>query len=596
MALAEKRLVLGINCAYHESSAALVRGEEVVFAVEEERFTRIKHAKQARVTNPDELPWNAIRACLRRAPGSPQLSQLDAIAYSLAPGRRLAMMGTDPYPLDHRTGFGTSKGEAEFNSRVLGIPRLLARKTNDPAVADRFHFVSHHRAHAASAFYASPFPSAAILVIDGIGEESTAWLGRGTGEGLELFEEVPYPHSIGMLWERVAVYLGFTEFDACKVMGLAAYGHPDRYAAELDLLFPILDHAGGVIGKDSPPFRIEPEVARLRADDVSGIEALFGPRRSPGESPTLARFADVAAALQRRTEQAVHALAQRLSRATDERDLVFAGGLALNCVSNARLERDGPFRSLFVPCAAHDAGTAIGAALDVANEEDVTAREIRTYQPAVHTPFLGPEYRAAAIESAIAHAGYPFQKVVDAAGVAAALIAEGVFVGWFQGRMEFGPRALGNRSLLADPRRASIRDDLNRRIKHREPFRPFGASVLAEEAERWFKMPSRWPRAALCRSFMNLAYPVHLEQRDRIPAVLHRDDTCRVQLVDAQANRLFHSLISEFEKLTGVPVVLNTSFNDQEPLVATPDDALKTFARTEIDALFLGEYLVRRPA
>ncbi len=594
MALAEKRLVLGINCAYHESSAALVRGDQVIFAVEEERFTRIKHAKQARVTNADELPWNAIRACLEFVPES-KLSQLDAIAYSLAPGRRLAMIGVDPYEHDNKAGFGTRQGEAEFNSRVLGIPRLLAREANDPAIVDRFHFVPHHRAHAASAFYASLFRSAAILVIDGIGEESTAWLGRGSGKGLEQHEEVPYPNSIGMLWERVAVYLGFTEFDACKVMGLAAYGDQTRFTAELDLLFPILDKRGGVIGKDAPPFRIEPEIARLRCNDVSGLESLFGPRRQPGESPTLARFADVAASLQRRTEQAVLAFAWRLFRASEERYLVFAGGLALNCVSNARLEREGPFRSLFVPCAAHDAGTAIGAALDVAYEEDPTAQEIRTYRPRMHTPFLGPKYRAAAIELALAHGGYSFQKVVDPAGVAAALIAEGFLVGWFQGRMEFGPRALGHRSLLADPRKAPIRDRLNRGIKHRESFRPFGASVLAEEAQRWFKMPRRRSRAALCRSFMNVAYPVRLKQADRIPAVLHRDHTCRVQLVYAKQNRLFHSLISQFQELTGVPLVLNTSFNDQEPLVATPDDALKTFARTEIDALILGDYLVRRP-
>jgi carbamoyltransferase len=594
MALAEKRLVLGINCAYHESSAALVRGDKLVFAVEEERFTRTKHAKQARVSNPDELPWNAIRACLRFVPNS-QLSGVDAIAYSLEPGRRLALVELDPYPLSDKTGFGTSQGEAEFNSRMLAIPRILAREANEQAVADRFHFVSHHRAHAASAFYASPFPSAAILVIDGIGEESTVWLGRGTDAGLEQHEEVPYPHSIGMLWERVAVYLGFTEYDACKVMGLAAFGHHDRFAAELDLLFPILDHGGGLIGKDAPPFRIEPEIARLRSDDVSGLESLFGPRRQPGEPPTLARFADVAAALQRRTEQAVLALAWRLSRATEQSDLVFAGGLALNCVSNARLEREGPFRSLFVPCAAHDAGTAIGAALDVAYEEDPTARVIRTYQPHVHTPFLGPEYGAAAMESALARSGLPIEKVADPAGAAASLIAQGLLVGWFQGRMEFGPRALGHRSLLADPRNASVRDELNARIKHRESFRPFGASVLAEDAECWFTMPSRSPGAALCRSFMNLAYPVRMEQQGRIPAVLHRDGTCRVQLVDAKQNPLFHSLINRFRELTGVPLVLNTSLNDQEPLVATPDDALKTFARSHIDALFLGDRLVRRP-
>ncbi len=571
-----------------------MRGDQVIFAVEEERFSRTKHAKQARVTNPDELPWNAIRACLRFVPQE-QLSSIDAFAYSLAPGRRVALVGVDPYPLSDKTGFGTLQGEVEFNSRLLAIPQILAREANDKTVVDRFHFVSHHRAHAASAFYASPFPSAAILVIDGIGEESTVWLGRGSAGGLQLLEEIPYPHSIGMLWERVSVYLGFTEFDAGKVMGLAAYGHDDRFAPELDLLFPILDQAGGVIGKDAPPFRVEPEIARLRSDDVSGLESLFGPRRQPGESHTHTRFADLAAALQRRTEQAVLALAQRLSWAIDERDLVFAGGLALNCVSNARLEREGIFQSLFVPCAPHDGGTAIGAALDVAFQEDVTAREMRIYQPDVHSPFLGPEYGAAAMEAAVARSGLRFQEVDDRAAAAAALIAQGLLVGWFQGRMEFGPRALGNRSLLADPRNASIRDRLNRTIKHREEFRPFGASVLAEEAECWFTMPSRWPRASSCRTFMNLAYPIHIEQRDRIPAVRHRDGTCRVQLVDATQNPLFHALITRFRDLTGVPLVLNTSFNDQEPLVATPDDALHTFARSHIDALFLGDRLVRRP-
>ncbi len=573
----------------------LVRGDQVVFAVEEERFTRIKHAKHARVTNPDELPWNAIRECLKFVPES-RLSRLDAIAYSLAPGRRLAMVGLDPYPLDDRAGFGTSHGESEFNSRVLGIPRLLAREANDPAVVDRFHFVPHHRAHAASAFYASLFPSAAILVIDGIGEAATAWLGRGTDKGLELLEEIPYPHSIGMLWERVAVYLGFTEFDACKVMGLAAYGDQTRFAAELDLLFPILDKRGGVIGKDAPPFRIDPEIARLRADDVSGLEALFGPRRSPGESPTLARFADVAAALQRRTEQAVLALAQAACHVPPRNAISFSRE---DWRSTASRTPGSSVRALFDRCSCRVLLTMPGPRSErhstLRYEEDVTAREIRTYQPEVHTPFLGPEYRAAEIESALVRWGCPVQKVVDPACVAAALIGEGLLVGWFQGRMEFGPRALGNRCLLADPRWASIRDELNRRIKHREEFRPFGASVLAEEAECWFKMPSQRPGAALCRNFMNLTYPVHLEQRDRIPAVLHRDETCRVQLIDAKQNRLFHSLISQFEKLTGVPLVLNTSFNDQEPLVATPDDALKTFARSEIDVLFMGDYLVRRP-
>jgi carbamoyltransferase len=291
----------------------------------------------------------------------------------------------------------------------------------------------------------------------------------------------------------------------------------------------------------------------------------------------------------------VLALARRLSLATGERNLAFAGGVALNCVSNVRLERDGPFQSLFVPCAAHDAGTAIGAALDIAYEKDTAAREIRSYQPHVHTPFLGSLYESAEIQAGIERSGFRSKKVPNPAAIAAAMIAEGQIVGWFQGRLELGPRALGNRSLLADPRSAALRDELNRRIKHREPFRPFGASVLAQDAASWFRMPTDRPGAASCRQFMNLAYPVRMEQQCRIPAVVHRDGTCRVQVVDAKQNPLFHSLIDSFRKQTGVPLVLNTSFNDQEPLVASPDDALKTFDRSGIDALFLGDHLVRRP-
>jgi carbamoyltransferase len=593
MALARGRLYLGINCAYHESAAALVRDGEAIFAVEEERFTRTKHAKSARVSNPDELPWNAVRACLEFVPEA-RLSDLDAIAYSLAPGRRLALVGGDPYELDDNRGFGSARGEEEFNRRVLGIPHTLARAGDDESIARRFRFVPHHRAHAASAFYASPFAHAAILVIDGIGEESTAWLGRGTADGLQVLEEIAYPHSIGMLWERLAVYLGFTEFDACKVMGLAAYGDDRRFAAEYDRLFPVLDCGGGLIGRDEPPFRIDAALARLRSDRVCGLESFFGPRRRPEDPPELARFADVAAGLQRQTEKAVLALARRLARATGERALVFAGGVALNCVSNARLERDGPFQSLFVLGAAHDAGTAIGAALDVAYEKDEMLRTKRAAQPRVLTPFLGPAYEGAEIEAALTRSEFSSERAPDPAGTAASLLADGRIVGWFQGRGEFGPRALGNRSLLADPRRAGIREELNRRIKHRETFRPFGASVLSEDAEDWFALPGDREGADSCRGSMILAYRVHADQAGRIPAVMHRDGTCRVQFVDAQHNSLFHSLITRFRELSGVPLILNTSFNDQEPLVATPDDALKTFARSQIDVLFLGDRLVRR--
>jgi len=382
------RLILGVNCAYHESAAALIRDGEVVCAIEEERLTRRKHAKTARVFNPDELPWNAIRACLDAEPGT-TLRDFSAIAYSLAPDRRLALIGSDPYEIEDDTGFGSRRGEEEFNRRVLEVPHILARAAGDDSLVGRFHFVPHHRAHAACAFHASPFPRAAILVLDGIGETSTAWLGRGSPQGLQVVEEIVYPHSIGMLWERVAVYLGFTEFDACKVMGLAAYGDPRRFILEYDRLFRLVDPDGGSSRQDGSPFLIDPILARFRSNDVRGLESLFGPRRTAEEPPDLERFADVAAGLQRRTEEAVLALGRRLARATGEHELAYAGGVALNCLSNARLEREGPFHSLFIFGAAHDAGTAIGAALDIAHEKiGVSPRSGHSERGGL-APFLG---------------------------------------------------------------------------------------------------------------------------------------------------------------------------------------------------------------
>jgi carbamoyltransferase len=587
------RLALGINCAYHESAAALLRDGEVVLAIEEERLTRRKHAKTAHVTNPDELPWNAIRACLEAAPGA-TLSDVDAVAYSLAPDRRLAQIECDVYPLDDAKGFGSRWGEEEFNRRVLDVPQILARAAGDDSLTDRFHFVPHHRAHAACAFYTSPFERAAILVVDGIGETATTWLGRGSPEGLEPVEEIEYPHSIGMLWERVAVYLGFTEFDACKVMGLAALGDPRRFACEYDRLFRLAESPIELCNGNGPPFVIDSALTQFRRTDVRGLESLFGPRRTSAEAPELQRFADVAAGLQSRTSEAVLALARRLANATGENELAYAGGVALNCLANARLEREGPFRSVFIFGAAHDAGTALGAALDIARQEHGLPPKTRHAEHGGFSPFLGTWYDDRAIESAIARRDFQAEKVQDPAASAATLIADGQIVGWFQGRMEFGPRALGARSLLADPRRRAVRDVLNQRIKRRESFRPFGASVLAEEAGTWFELPSDWPGAASSRGFMILAYAVRPERAGLIPAVIHVDGTSRIQVVDSKQSSKFHALLTHFRERTGVPLVLNTSFNDHEPLVATPDDALRTFAREPIDALFLGDYLVQR--
>ncbi|MEW6282216.1 MAG: carbamoyltransferase C-terminal domain-containing protein, partial [Candidatus Eremiobacterota bacterium] len=542
-------LTLGVNAAYHESSAALVRDGEVLFAVEEERLTRVKHGKRPRVDNPDRLPERAIDLCLRSA--GVALGDLDRAVYSLEPGRR--RLHEEPYRVCPRQGFGTALGETAFEAALARVPSRLA-----PAPVQ---FLPHHLCHAALAFYGSPFEEAAVLVVDGIGEDATAWLGRGRGSELECLEEVPYPHSLGLLWERVALYLGFTEYDAPKVMGLAAFGEAAR-------ALPALDR---VLHVNRKGFQVDPRFARFRAAGVEGLEELFGPRHRPGEPHEDPRFAAVAAALQQRTEEALLSLAHHLHRLTGLDRLAYSGGVALNCVANARLEREGPFEALYVPGASHDAGTAVGAALEA------SLRLGASRQPGPLTPFLGPAYDC--------QAGEPVQ---DPPLEAAQRLARGELVGWYQGRLELGPRALGHRSLLADPRRGDVRQKLNERIKHREMFRPFAASVLEEEADDWFDLPDRAPGAASCRDLMLLAYPVVPAMRELIPAVVHRDGSCRIQVVSRRSDPLYHRLLQEFHRLTSVPLVLNTSFNDSEPIVCTPEDALSTFRRSGLDVLYLG--------
>ncbi|MBI3892844.1 MAG: carbamoyltransferase [Candidatus Wallbacteria bacterium] len=574
--MAAEKLVLGINAAYHESAAALVRGEDAIFAIEEERLSRIKHGKKPSVGNPDQLPWMALNACLAAA--GVDLEDVEQIAYSLVPGKRAATIGADPYPIDRAAGFGTQQGEDEFDRRVRSVSASFSQPVS---------FVPHHLAHAASAFYPSPFDEAAVMVADGIGENSTMWLGRGTSTGLERLEEIPYPHSLGMLWERIAAYLGFTEFDAPKVMGLAAYGDPGRFEVPMRRLLEVPDPDGGEPLGQAPPFRVDAQLARFRAADVLGLESLFGPRRHPGERPEEARFADVAAALQAQTELALLASCRRLHRVTGLPQFAYAGGVALNCVANARLERDGPFDALYIPPAAHDAGTALGAAWLLSGGRAGGA------SPEQRSPFLGTAWPPAEIDDAIARAGLSSQRVSDPAALAAQLLTQGKLVAWFTGRLELGPRALGYRSLLADPRDRRMRELLNNRVKHREPFRPFAASVLAESLDDWFQTPARRPGAAASRDLMLLAYRARAERVATIPAVLHRDNSCRIQTVDAVRDPVYHRLISQFASRTGVPLILNTSFNDNEPIVSSPEDALRTFQATDLDALFLEDRLVR---
>jgi len=562
--------VLGINSAYHESAACLLRdGVPVAFA-EEERFNRRKHGKLARVDNPDELPRQAIQFCLRQ--GGISLAGVEAIGYSFNPPLRLRNVGLGG-PAGSRD-WGSGAGEELFQRRLRAIPGALAEMAG-AQVSDRFHWIEHHLCHAASAFLVSPFDEAAVLAIDGIGEFGTAWLGHGQGVELRKLGELEYPHSLGFLWEKLAGFLGFGKYDACKVMGLAAYGDPKTFAPGLATLVSS-DQEGGL--------RLAADTLRFRSDEFRPLESLLGPRRRPDE-PLTGRHADIAAALQKATDKALLDLAGALRRRTASSRLCLAGGVALNCVSNRVLQDSGLFEELYVQPAAHDAGTALGAAAWLWCRHSGGQRAF-----VLEHPYLGPGYSAAELIAALERRGLRYRRSSDAAVEAAAFIASGAVVGWFQGRMEVGPRALGNRSLLADARRPEMRAVLNEKVKHRESFQPFAPAVLAERAAEWFRIPGR-SRAS---DFMLLACDVRPERAARIPAVVHADGTSRIQTVRAETNPLFHRLIAQFERRTGVPLVLNTSFNDSEPIVCSPEDALRTFGNTHIDALLLGDFVVER--
>jgi carbamoyltransferase len=552
--------ILGINAVYHESAAALLVDGELVAAVEEERFNRIKHGKEADFNNPHQFPERAIRFCLNHA--GLTAADVDHVAYSFDPQvrrKRYRAEWWDPrFEETFRLRIGQVEGVAE---ELLG--RRLGR---------RFHFVSHHLAHAASAYFPSSFDRAAILTIDGIGEVAGSTLMKAIGHHIDFVETFDYPHSLGFLWEVFSGHLGFSHYDASKVMGLAAYGNPEVFRRQFQSVLRV--------GCDD--YAVAPEFLGFNSSKFAKLEALFGPPRYI-DSEMLPRHADIAAALQEATNAAVIALVRRLKRKVPLDRLCLAGGVALNCVTNELVRQSGEFADVFIPSAPHDAGTAIGAAYLVH-----CAKQKAPPRRGDSTPYLGPKFNRSEILAAVKSAGLKPRRSKAPAREAAEMIAAGKIVAWFQGRMEFGPRALGNRSLLADPRRPDMRNILNQKVKHREDFRPFAPSVMAEHADEWFDIGAH----LTSHEFMLFACGVKAEQRDRIPAVLHRDGSARVQLVRRKSNPRFHELLSCFHAQTGVPLVVNTSFNDSEPIVCTPTDAIVTFRKSGIDALIMDDVVL----
>jgi carbamoyltransferase len=549
--------ILGINAVYHDSAAALLVDGALVVAVEEERFNRIKHGKLPDVDNPHQFPERAIRFCLNYA--GLTADDIDHVAYSFDPELRRTRFRAE--------WWADPRSEDVFLLR-LGQVRGVAEELLGRPLRQRFHFVPHHLAHAASAYFPSGFDRAAILTIDGIGEAAGSTLAKGVGTRIQSIETFDYPHSLGFVWEVVCGYLGFSMYDASKLMGLAAYGKPEAFRPAFQ----------SIIHVNKEDYAIDPEAIGFQSAKSSRIETLLGPPRYPGFEIEQ-RHADIAAALQEATNATVMALVRRLKHKVPLDKLCFAGGVALNCVTNELVRQSGDFSDVFIPFAPHDAGTAIGAAFIVH-----CAKQKSHPERGNSTPYLGPAFDRREILTAVKTAGLTPRRSNAPARDAADMIADGKIVAWFQGRMEFGPRALGNRSLLADPRRPDMRNILNQRVKHREDFRPFAPSVLAERADEWFEIGGAHSTS---HEFMLFACGVKAGLRDRIPAVVHQDGTARLQLVRRESNPHFHELISCFFERTGVPLVINTSFNDSEPIVCTPADAIVTFRKSGIDALFM---------
>jgi len=558
-------VVLGISCFYHDSAAALLRDGQVVFAAAEERYTRRKHCI--------DFPHHAIRAALDHE--GIVIGDVDAIAFYEKPVLKfdrllLSSLATFPrgFPIFRRF-----------------VPLWLKQKLRTPATFRKelgyrkdVYYVEHHLSHAASAFLLSPFDEAAIITVDGAGEWTTTATGAGRGTEIRLDEEVRFPHSLGLLYSAITAHLGF-RVNNCegKIMGLAAYGKP-AFREAFDRLITIRPDGSFRLGMDYFGYLHKPTMTYRR------LEGLLGPPRQPGE-PLAERHHDIAATLQDVLEEALIKIARHVHAKTGLTKLCLAGGVALNCVANGRVLRETPFDEIFVQPAAGDDGASIGCAAYLYH----TLMGHPRGGP-LRNAFLGDEFSHDAVERFLGGQGvacerYPRERLLS---FVAEQIARDRIVGWFQGRMEFGPRALGNRSILANPANPQMKDILNRRVKHREPFRPYAPSVLLDQARDYFDL-------AVPSPFMLLVAPVKPERRDAVPAITHVDGTARVQTVARDENPLFHDLISEFRNRTGLPLVLNTSFNVRgEPIVRSPADALACFAHADMDYLVLDDLVVSK--
>lgn len=579
---------LGLNAFHADASAALVSDGRLVAAVEEERLNRVKHCAG--------FPGLATRAVLGMGKVAP--GELEHLAISRDPKANLQkklLFAAQKLP-----SFSALLRDRLANvSKVVGVKESLAKALEVPekSITAKLHHVEHHKAHVASAFFLSPFEEAACLSIDGFGDFTSTLRAIGRDRKIEVLDRTAFPHSCGLFYTAITQYLGFPKYgEEWKAMGLAPYGKPVYVDQLRQVLFP---KAGGKFELNLDYFIHHTQGVEMTWDEgipVLGrvyspkLEELLGPGRKP-EDDFYGKWADIAASAQVVYEDVFFSVLADLHQRTNLSKLTLSGGCALNSVANGKIFDRTPFREVFIQPAAGDNGTALGAAFYV--EHSVLNRPRKSILEHVYT---GESYDDRRVEQAIESArrtGWDAQidvrRVEDAElySTVAKAVADGQIVGWFQGGMEFGPRALGNRSIVADPRRADMKDILNQRIKHRETYRPFAPSILEEHVGDYFERSEPSP-------FMLMVYKVKQDKRPKIPAVTHVDGTGRLQTVSARTNPRYHSLISEFARLTGVPLVLNTSFNEHEPIVASPEDALRCYLRTKMDVLAMGNWLLVR--
>ena len=615
-------LILGINAYHGDAAAALIKDGRIVAAVEEERFNRLKHSAG--------FPVKSIEYCLCEA--GIGIDEVDHVGISRDPSAHLhkkvlvaaqraakgIVRARATAPSNPQLRIITEEdaekvsaiaGEPNGNGHSSGILQQFAdRLRNAALVRDlkdelamslgisktklraRFHNIEHHRAHLASSFFVSPFERAALLSLDGFGDFISTMWGVGEGNSIKVLGQVEYPHSLGIVYTATTQFLGFPHYgDEGKVMGLAPYGRPrfieafrDIVRTEKDGQFRLnLDYfRHAAEGVDMTWNDGSPVIGKIYSDEYT--RAFGAPRASHDELTE--RDRDLAASLQLRLEEVAFHILNHLHRETGLSELGLSGGVAYNSVMNGKILLNTPFRRIFIQPAAGDSGTSLGVCYQIWNQLLKKSRG-----EVMEGSYTGPEFKDEEIVTELKQSGLKFETYTnqEVTERAARDIADGAVVGWFQGRLEFGPRALGHRSILVDPRRADMKGILNERIKKREPFRPFAPSILAEHVGEYFEQTHPAPT-------MLMVYQIKPERRVDIPAVTHVDGSGRLQTVSRAANPRYHQLIEDFYKLTGVPLVLNTSFNENEPIVCTPRDAIDCFLKTRIDVLYLGNHVVRR--